>query len=782
MTPRRFEPIVFAILVAAWAVAWVLHVDLALRDRLSWAPLYVEPAADAGAFPRVLGFWPETRTEDTSLLVGDRLEAVGERDLRGRSHLAVLAAVYAEAGDSRVVSFTVEGDDRRRSAHLALRPYSATWIYTPLVLGLGLAALAIRIRRPDSPAGRSTAHAFLLYAIHWSAFLSGGGWRTFVGLPVEAISIACTGPLAVIAVWQLPRARRPAPERRPHWPWLFVAIGPLLLSWQVGWPLAPRFGLPLLLVGYLAIVVCLLYGLMRAYRDSDARGRRQLRWVVFGFWLALTPPAISASLVAWQPAWRPVYEASTLALLAIPLCMTIALTRFDLFDIDRLISSTASYSLLGIAFVALLLVVAPRASDAASQLTALDPALVQTLLAVALSGAFVFGGRAIRPHLERFFFSERHALDAGVHELRRRIRDFEAPGSLFERVGETLTALLGLRTCAVYARSGEAFAPLFAFGPAVPPGFAAEGRLALLLDEANRAVSIERWHRWQKAGLLEEAEAASLEGLDARLLLPIRRDKRIEAFFCFGEKGSEDVYTPVDIALLEGLADTISFQLERFDAAAIERAERDRYERLAGYVPAAVRDELTREVGDTAPGAREVSLLFVDIRGYTGFSEGRTPDEIFAVVNAYTEAVSERVRAHGGWVVDFQGDGLMAVFGAPRAMPGKERAAVETALSLAREFSLEAVTGVPLELGVGVATGPAYVGNVQSVDRRIWCVIGNTTNLAARLQSLTKDLEVQVVIDDETYRRAGDVAAGFRARPDMRIRGRSESMTLHLAS
>jgi adenylate cyclase len=70
-----------------------------------------------------------------------------------------------------------------------------------------------------------------------------------------------------------------------------------------------------------------------------------------------------------------------------------------------------------------------------------------------------------------------------------------------------------------------------------------------------------------------------------------------------------------------------------------------------------------------------VTVLFVDIRGYTGVSEAREAEEIFHAVNRYTETVSQVVRARGGTVVEFHGDGLLAVFGAPDAMAMKERAA-----------------------------------------------------------------------------------------------------------
>ncbi|MEM7413429.1 MAG: adenylate/guanylate cyclase domain-containing protein [Myxococcota bacterium] len=763
-----------AVLAVVAAGAWILHLDLALRGRLAWAPIYVTPATSPTDAPQVSSFWPETPASATDLRPGDRLISVGQRSLVGASRMGVLAALYGAADASGRVDLEVDRAGETRAAFLELRPYNAPWSFTPVILGLWVAAVLIALRS-DSRAGRAFAWMCLAYATHWAAFLSGGEWRTGLGLPLYALAIGFTGPLALRAFLLFPGA-----AREPRWPWLFLVIAPLLTSWQIGAPLAPEIGLPLLFASYALLVVCILAVVARVYVRSDVRARRQLRWIALGLYLALVPIAAAAVAGGFVPAWRPAYEWSLLALLFMPVCLTLALVRYNLFDIDRLISVTASYSLLGVVALAFGIGVAPRVAAATSRATSVDPNLAQGVFALAIGAGLFFGGRALRPRIEGFFFRERRALDEGVRELRVQLRGFDAPGPLFERLGTELSQLLGLTDLAIYARTDEHFVPVFGAGASVAPSFDVRGRLAALVEDADRAIPEERWRRWQSATLLEEVEAASLEALDAQLLLPIRGDKHLQAFLVLGEKASGDVYTPVDLALLEGLAEGVALQLERFDAAAIVRVERERQERLAGYVPAAVRDALSRASSDVPAGEQEVSVLFVDIRGYTGFSEQRRPDEIFQVVSAYTAAVSDVVREHQGWVVDFQGDGLMAVFGAPRRHPQKEAAAVRAALTLVHDLSLEEHTGEPLTVGVGVATGPAYVGHIQSSERRIWCVLGNTTNLAARLQSLTRDLGVEVVIDDATRNAAGEAAARFESRPPVRVRGRSTALPLHV--
>jgi class 3 adenylate cyclase len=747
---------------------------------MAWAPLYVEPAASADALARVHGFWSETPQGDASLQAGDGLIAAGERSLAGASRLGVLAATHAAAQDG-VARFRVLRGGAETDATLELRSFASPWPTLLLTVGMAIGALAIWSRRPDSSAARAAALAMLAYSLHWAIFVPAGGARTWLGFGMLVGTGALFGPLTLRAIALLPD--EPPSRVARALSWVFLAIGPLLASWLIGTPLPGDLGLPLLLAAYVALITCVLFALAQTYLRSEAPVRRQLRWVVLGLYLGLAPAGATALLAAWQPEWRPLYEASLLSTLAIPICMAVALTRHHLFDIDRLISATAAYSLLLILFLAMVVVPVPVAADAMSRWTGVDGGVVQASLALLLSTGVILGERAMRPRLERLFFRERYALEGGARDLRMALASAENPGALFELLGERLADLLGLRSCIVYVRAGDRLAPIWARAPLVPPGFDARGRLAALLTEAAHPLDEARWQRWAARALLDELEQAELESIDAKLLVPVMGEKGLVALLCLGEKGSEDVYTPVDLALLDGIADRASAELQRFDTAAIERAERERYEHLAGYVPAPVRDELLARQIETEPGEREVSVLFVDLRGYTAFSTGKSPDEIFRLLDAYTRAVSRIVREHQGFVVDFQGDGLMAVFGAPRGLAQKERAAVTAALEIVDTIERRQVpdlAATDLRLGVGVATGPAYVGTVQSIDRKIWCVIGNTTNLAARLQAMTKDLGVSILIDDATRRAAGPAAEGFSAR-DVRVRGRAERVRAHLA-
>jgi adenylate cyclase len=121
---------------------------------------------------------------------------------------------------------------------------------------------------------------------------------------------------------------------------------------------------------------------------------------------------------------------------------------------------------------------------------------------------------------------------------------------------------------------------------------------------------------------------------------------------------------------------------------------------------------------------------------------------------------------------------MMAVFGAPAPLDAKEHAAVEAGLAILREVGGLSQGDDRIAVGVGIATGPAFVGNIRAVDRLIWSAIGTTTNTAARLQQLTRDLDVALLIDEATWKALGALGERFVPHEDVRIRGRRATQTL----
>jgi len=421
----------------------------------------------------------------------------------------------------------------------------------------------------------------------------------------------------------------------------------------------------------------------------------------------------------------------------------------------------------------------PPVAGAVSEAGGLNQSAVQMLLSIAAAAAIVPGYRLLRPRIERVLFRERHALRAGVEALLRELATACGPEGLLTLVGERLDALLRPQAALIYAPLGERFAPVFARGVEQPPSLSADGAVIDALRAHPAPLDV---RRWRATRAVSDEERSALERSRAAVLLPVHRGGELAAAICLGGKVSGDVYTATDLALLGAVADKVASELLRFDAAVVLEQERAMSEALRRYVPKPVAARLTR--GQSVEGGEcDVAVLFVDIRGYTTYSEQQAAGAVFSMVNRYTEVVSAVIQRRGGTVVEFLGDGVMAVFGAPEPMANHARAAVQAACEVVgavRRLTLGAAdVDAPIEVGVGVASGRAFVGNIQTNDRFVYTAVGDVVNLASRIERLTRELHVAVAIDARTHRAAGDSAVRFQRHERVRIRGRAEPVDVY---
>ena len=175
---------------------------------------------------------------------------------------------------------------------------------------------------------------------------------------------------------------------------------------------------------------------------------------------------------------------------------------------------------------------------------------------------------------------------------------------------------------------------------------------------------------------------------------------------------------------------------------------------------------------------REVAVLFADLRAFTRFSEGRLPYDTVFVLNRYFEAMGGAIERSGGRVDKFVGDGIMALFGLETGPEAAARQALAAArrMALALEtlnHDLAAELAEPLRMGIGLHLGPAIVGEMGYGRAVSLTAIGDTVNVASRLEALTKDLGAQLVVSDRLARRAGgDHLEAFPSR-EVDVRGRS---------
>lgn len=182
----------------------------------------------------------------------------------------------------------------------------------------------------------------------------------------------------------------------------------------------------------------------------------------------------------------------------------------------------------------------------------------------------------------------------------------------------------------------------------------------------------------------------------------------------------------------------------------------------------------------------ECTVLFSDIRDFTGLSESLPPADLITLLNRYMSAMVAVIIDHGGIVNKFGGDSLLAVFGTP-LNPIVDHAASGVRAALAMQQALiefnrgqTQTRSALLRIGIGLATGPVVAGNIGGQHRIEYTVIGDTVNLASRLQNLTKELGYEIMLSTATYEAASSIEPIAAKRlPAVDVRGKSEPVAVY---
>lgn len=236
--------------------------------------------------------------------------------------------------------------------------------------------------------------------------------------------------------------------------------------------------------------------------------------------------------------------------------------------------------------------------------------------------------------------------------------------------------------------------------------------------------------------------------------------------------------------------DELGYLGERFNAMTAGLRQGERVRELFGlYVSAEVAQAAVESGAGLGGTLVDCSVVFSDIRDFTTLSERMPPDRLVDVINRYMTAMVSVVVEHGGVVTRFGGDSILAVFGTP-LNPVADHAgrAVQAAIGMRRalaSFNASAVADrLPhLESGIGIATGPAIAGNIGGRERIEYTVMGDTVNLAARLEDKTKDAGAPILMSAETYRALdGEREVRATAVTDFAIKGKRDPVTAYALS
>ncbi len=253
----------------------------------------------------------------------------------------------------------------------------------------------------------------------------------------------------------------------------------------------------------------------------------------------------------------------------------------------------------------------------------------------------------------------------------------------------------------------------------------------------------------------DRSKSVMIRGIKSVMAVPLRTRNGTIGILYVESVSMSAAFTDEDLPLLDAIAAQASILLD--NAALVAQVQREVETRasLSRFLSAAAVEEVLsgRMKVNMAGQNAEVTVLFADIRGFTTMSGQMPPEEVVRFLNAFFGEAVDAVERHGGVVDKFIGDCVMALWGAVDQREDGARKCIAAALEMVDRAKKITVAGQPLEVGVGINTGPAVVGAIGAARRLDYTAIGATVNLAARLCGIAQT--GQVLVTSDTLMRAG---------------------------
>jgi adenylate cyclase len=219
----------------------------------------------------------------------------------------------------------------------------------------------------------------------------------------------------------------------------------------------------------------------------------------------------------------------------------------------------------------------------------------------------------------------------------------------------------------------------------------------------------------------------------------------------------------------------------KFRSAVEEAVSRERVINLFGqHVSPSVVDRLLDSPADFSGDIREICVMFLDIRNFTASARDQPPQAVVEFLNSNFAFMIEVIDRHGGFINKFLGDGFLAIFGAPFEDPNAAAHAIEAAQEILAEIDHRGLADCPwpLRVGIGLHMGPAVIGNVGSPRRKEFTAIGDTVNLASRLEQLTKEYPARLIVSDSVVKALGAVAVKAKPLGQVLVKGYANAVSI----
>ena len=541
---RRRDKVLVVILLPIWLFSLIMHVDLALDDQLVRPAILFNNSSLNGEYPVVGTIMREAQAmvDESGIQLGDELLSINGRSMQDISGFRAGLIATSYLGNTDQIAATFRRGQQTFNREYPFNDFGIPrWWPSLFAISFGVVGLLILLSGPRSRTAQAIFPAFTFFSLSWLVVLGHSELQTIIGLILFGASMVFAGPLVLRAILLLPENTAIQSKFVHRSVWIFSLMLISGFSAFTGYPFSSETGqgmhLALMALFYLSILLLLA----RNYIKADKIGRRQLRWVILGFYFAFVPAMGVTAFVILYPDQFSLYALSSIGMPIVPIMFLVAITRYNLFDIDRLIGRSVSYSIL-IILIAVLTeaVIEPLVAVIGTQY-GFDGNNVQLLFVGALTAVLIPAQKKWRPTINRIFFAQGVAVEDTVSELIDKVDTSESmtSGQVFNLVGEDLSKAYELSQWGVFQCT--------------------DGSLSLINGEFTDDIPefvIKKYEKRARPG------AEAITSSKTCLVVPIRLENKLTWLLILGPKGSGDVYTTTDNGMIASLAFEIADKLQ----------------------------------------------------------------------------------------------------------------------------------------------------------------------------------------------------------------------------
>ena len=536
-----------------------------------------------------------------------------------------------------------------------------------------------------------------------------------------------------------------------------------------------------MIISVMALIASILYAYLK---KSSALARQRAKVVLVGAVLALPVPATAPFLAFLGETFGKVKIAtnfSSIPIIIFPASIAYAIAKHNLFDVDVYIKRAVGYgimtALVGTAYFSIQMIVRPAVLHPlfGEYSEKIYPILFALLI------VFLFNpiNRRIQKGVDKLFYRKKFDYKETVINVSNALTSMLNLAEVTKKIINTVRKEMFIDTAGVVMMDHQKkeCRPFFiGDGPdnikddikevCIPY----DDPLLSLLSKEKKLITKYDIEEDPHYRYLKESCSQRFSDMGASMLTPLIYQGEVTGALALGYKKSGHFYTRADIDLLNTLANHGAVAIE--NAKLVDQIKKEEIIRanLSRYLsPQIVEDIIKKDVQVNLGGDRRVvTVLFMDMIGFTSLSERLQPEEVVSILNEYFTEMSEAIFRWEGTLEPFAGDQIMAVWGAPTDQPGHAELAVRCAIDLSKKLNELRMRwkkeGKPvLDSGIGINTGEALVGNIGVEGKKMdYTVIGDNVNLAARVEKLTRQYKTRILFTEYTFQHIEDCVKSNR--------------------